>query len=608
MQSTIDAYRSGGFEAGQRIVETDVGSAAMGKITDLVSSIIAAENERLRERQNQVSAAIHRDTLVTGLAAVLAVTTMAVGGYLLIAAVRRSGRSHAALVASEERFRLLVQGVRDYAIFMLDPEGNVVSWNAGAERIKGYAPEEIIGRNFSTFYEPDARSEGEPQRILASAIAKGSFEGEGWRVRKDGSRFWASVVVTALRDTTGSLRGFAKVTLDLTSQRLNQEALERSREQLAQVQKMEVLGQLTGGVAHDFNNLLTVISGDLELLGRQPGSERQKRLIETAMRATDQGAALTQQLLAFSRQQALAPQVLDINRLVGNMSDLLRRTIGAAISVETVLAGGLWRTRIDPNQFQSALLNLALNARDAMEGGGKLTIETGNSYLDDDYAALHDEVTPGQYVLVAVTDNGIGMTPEVMERVFEPFYTTKIEGRGTGLGLSQVYGFIKQSGGHIKLYSEQGQGTTVKLYLPRYLGSDVSEAPAKGSIAISEELRGATVLLVEDDPNVREFTASALQGLGYRVLEAGDAPAALRLLDQDPNIVLLFTDVGLPGLNGRQLAEQAQQRIPSLKILFTTGYARNAIVHGGILDQRVELLPKPFTAEGLGRKLAEMLH
>jgi CheY-like chemotaxis protein len=289
------------------------------------------------------------------------------------------------------------------------------------------------------------------------------------------------------------------------------------------------------------------------------------------------------------------------------MSDLLRRTIGSAISVETVLAGGLWRTRIDPNQFQSALLNLALNARDAMEAGGKLTIETGNAYLDDNYAALHEEVTSGQYVLVAVTDNGIGMITEVMERAFEPFYTTKIEGRGTGLGLSQVFGFTKQSNGHIKLYSEPGQGTTVKLYLPRHLGNDLPEASAQRPLDASHVLRGATVLLVEDDPNVREVSALALQVLGYQVLEAVDAPSALRLLDQNSNIALLFTDVSLPGLNGRQLAEQAQERVPNLKVLFTTGYARNAIVHGGILDQGVELLPKPFTAEALGRKLAEML-
>ena len=438
------------------------------------------------------------------------------------------------MAASEERFRLLVQGVRDYAIYMLDPEGNVVSWNDGAARINGYRPEEIIGRNFSLFYEPEAQREGEPQRVLAAAVAEGAFEGKGWRVRKDGSRFWASVAVTALYDPGGKLRGFAKITRDLTIARLNQEALERSREQLMQAQKMEAVGQLTGGVAHDFNNLLTAIIGSLELLGREDGFERHRRLIETARRAAEQGAALTQQLLAFSRQQPLAPEVLDINRLVAGMSDLMRRTIGARIAIETVLVGGLWRTRIDPNQFQSALLNLALNARDAMEGGGKLTIETANAYLDDDYAARHAEVTSGQYVLVAVSDTGTGMSREVMDRAFEPFYTTKTEGRGTGLGLSQVFGFIKQSGGHIKLYSEPGQGTTVKLYLPRYLGSDVARGEHPKTAA--QPAKGATILLVEDDPNVREFSAFALQGLGYRVLEAADAASALGVLDQNPDI------------------------------------------------------------------------
>jgi PAS domain S-box-containing protein len=605
MQKTIDAYRSGGFEAAQRIVNTDVGSQAMSNITGLVASIIAAENDVLGERQSEVAAAIERDKLVTAVAAILALIVTGLGCVLLAAALRRSGRAHGALAASEERFRLLVQGVQDHAIYMLDPEGNVVSWNEGAARIKGYRPEEIIGRHFSLFYEPEAQQEGEPQRVLASAVADGGFESEGWHVRKDGSRFWASVTVTPLHDAIGKLRGFAKITRDLTKERLNQEALDRSREQLLQAQKMEALGQLTGGVAHDFNNLLTAIIGSLELLGRRDRSERNRRLIETARRAAEQGAGLTQRLLAFSRQQPLAPEVLDINRLVSGMSDLLRRTIGAGIAIETVLAGGLWRTRIDPNQFQSTLLNLALNARDAMEGAGKLTIETGNSYLDDDYAAWNAEVTPGQYVLIAVTDTGNGMSREVMDRAFEPFYTTKAEGQGTGLGLSQVFGFIKQSGGHIKLYSEPGQGTTVKLYLPRYLGSDV--APGEHSKIAAQPAKGAAILLVEDDSNVREFSAFALQGLGYRFLEAADAASALGILDQNPDIDLMFTDVGLPGLNGRQLAEQARRRAPHLKILFTTGYARNAIVHNGILDYRVELLAKPFTVNALGRRIAEML-
>jgi PAS domain S-box-containing protein len=607
MKKTIDAYRSGGFAAAQRIVKTDVSSRAMSHITGLVASVIAAENDLLRERQAEVAGAIDRDKSVTALAALLALIVMGLGCVLLVAALRGSSRAHVALAQSEERFRVLVQGVRDYAIYMLDPEGNIVSWNEGAARIKGYRPEEIIGRNFSLFYEPEAQREGAPQRVLAAAVAEGAFEGEGWRVRKDGSRFWASVAVTALHDPGGKLRGFAKITRDLTIARLNQEALDRSREQLLQAQKMEAVGQLTGGVAHDFNNLLTAIIGSLELLGRRDGLERNRRLIEIARRAAEQGAGLTQQLLAFSRQQPLAPEVLDINRLVAGMSDLLRRTIGVGIAIETVLAGGLWRTRIDPNQFQSALLNLALNARDAMEGAGKLTIETGNAYLDDDYAARHAEVTPGQYVLVAVSDTGTGMSPEVMDRAFEPFYTTKTEGRGTGLGLSQVFGFIKQSGGHIKLYSEPGQGTTVKLYLPRHLGSDVTNARGEHPKTAARPAEGATVLLVEDDPNVREFSAFALQGLGYHVLEAADAASALGFLDQNPDIDLMFTDVGLPGPNGRELAEQARRRAPHLKVLFTTGYARNAVVHNGILDHGVELLAKPFTVEALGRRLAEML-
>jgi CheY-like chemotaxis protein len=285
----------------------------------------------------------------------------------------------------------------------------------------------------------------------------------------------------------------------------------------------------------------------------------------------------------------------------------LRRTLGETIAIETVLAGGLWRCHIDPNQLESALLNLAVNARDAMPNGGKLTIETGNTYLDEEYAATHEEVTAGQYVMLAVSDTGTGMSPTTMARALEPFFTTKEEGQGTGLGLSQVYGFVKQSGGHIKLYSEPGQGTTVKVYLPRYTGNGADESPPERHAIPTPPAGGQTVLLVEDDPDVREFSASALSDLGYRVLEAPDSSTALILLDEHPKIALLFTDVGLPGLNGRQLADEARRRVPDLKVVYTTGYARNAIVHHGVLDAGVDLLAKPFTAEGLGRKLQEVL-
>jgi CheY-like chemotaxis protein len=372
---------------------------------------------------------------------------------------------------------------------------------------------------------------------------------------------------------------------------------------------------LTGGIAHDFNNILHVILGNLEALQRlaaagsdRPGTAEFDRFVANAVRGAERAATLTQRLLAFGRRQPLSPTALDVNRLVAGMSDLLRRTLGETIGVETVLGGGLWRTIADANQLESALLNLAVNARDAMPTGGKMTIETANTYLDEAYAAAHQEVQAGQYVMVAVSDTGTGMTREVMEKAFEPFFTTKAVGHGTGLGLSQVYGFVKQSGGHLKLYSEPGEGTTVKLYLPR-LTSGIS--PHEES-SIESHLPAGTgnqsILLVEDDPDVRASTVSMLRELGYGVAAAADGPSALRLLDDSPDVALLLTDVGLPGgLNGRQLAQEATRRRPALRVLFTTGYARNAIVHHGRLDPDVELIAKPFSLASLGAKLRQVL-
>jgi CheY-like chemotaxis protein len=315
---------------------------------------------------------------------------------------------------------------------------------------------------------------------------------------------------------------------------------------------------------------------------------------------------LTHRLLAFARRQPLAPQIVDVNKLVGSMSELLHRTLGETIEVETVAAAGLWRTQVDLNQLESAILNLAVNARDAMPRGGKLTIETGNTWLDERYAATHAEVVAGQYVLIAISDSGEGMSEETLAHVFEPFFTTKPEGRGTGLGLAQVHGFVKQSGGHIKLYSELGHGTTVKIYLPRYMQADEPEAVSDHAAANLRDGR-ESVLLVEDDEDVRLYAAEALETLGYDVFQAAEAQSALRILDEHPGIALLFTDVGLPGLNGRKLAEKARRRSPSLKILYTTGYASNAVVHNGILDAGVELLSKPFTTEALAHKFDQLL-
>ncbi|BBK40218.1 hypothetical protein STVA_02380 [Allostella vacuolata] len=398
---------------------------------------------------------------------------------------------------------------------------------------------------------------------------------------------------------------------------LRAESLRRedTEAQLRQSQKMDAIGRLTGGVAHDFNNLLTVVTGNLDLVLRRLGDgadPRVRRGVAGALEGARRAALLTQRLLAFARQQPLDPKPTDANRLVGGMSDLLRRTLGELVEVETVLAGGLWPIFVDAPQLENALLNLAVNARDAMADGGKLTIETANAHLDDAYARSHDEVTAGQYVMVAISDTGAGMPPDVIARAFDPFFTTKPLGEGTGLGLSQVYGFVKQSGGHVKIYSEPGQGTVVKVYLPRYIArsrdGDADAAASDQAAAGGREMgRGQTILIVEDDPGVRMVSVDCLTDLGYRVLDAGDAATALRLLDQHPEVSLLFTDVVLPqGLNGRQLADEARRRRPGLPVLFTTGYTQNAIVHNGMLDPGVDMIGKPFTLAEVARKLAQV--
>jgi signal transduction histidine kinase len=389
---------------------------------------------------------------------------------------------------------------------------------------------------------------------------------------------------------------------------------ERAEAQLRQAQKMEALGQLTGGVAHDFNNMLAIIVGNLDMLIRRlSGQEKLLSLAENALSGANRAAALTKGLLAFSRQQPLDPRPADINKCVGDMSELLRRSLGEHIAVETVLGGGLWRAFVDVPQLESAILNLAVNARDAMTagsedgvGGGRLTIETSNAFLDKAYADTHAEVIPGQFVLVAITDTGGGMTAEVMERAFDPFFTTKGLGEGTGLGLSQVHGFLKQSRGHIKLYSELGVGTTVKLYLPRdTTGLVMAETPAVRAVT---PIDGRfTVLIAEDDPGVRMFAVSAARELGYTVIEADSAAVALERLARNPEITVLLTDVVMPVTTGRQLVDAALVVRPDLKVIYMTGYTRNAIVHNGTLDAGTRLLTKPFTLEQLDRELRDAL-
>jgi PAS domain S-box-containing protein len=518
-------------------------------------------------------------------------------------------RTEEELWQSQEQLRLLVQGVTDYALYMLDLNGCVSSWNAGAERIKGYTRDEILGHHFSRFYTDEEREAGVPNKALQQAAAEGRWETEGWRLRKDGSRFWAHVVVDAIRNDAGELIGFAKITRDVTDRKNAEQELAQAREALFQSQKMEAVGQLTGGVAHDFNNLLTVIIGGLDTIARSKPTDtvRIRRALELSRHAADRAAGLTSRLLAFSRKQPLEPTPCDLNALVRDMADLLHRTLGEQIELETVLSPRLWTVEIDQNQLESAVLNLAVNARDAMPSGGKLTIDTQNTFLDESYAATDAEVRPGQYVMISVSDTGSGMSKSTLVRVFEPFFTTKEPGRGTGLGLSMVYGFVKQSGGHVTIYSEDGQGTTVKLYFPRHLLSDATLGEEGNAPEYPSASDDEVVLVVEDNPEVRAFSVMSLSELGYRVLQAADAEAALTILRSDRRVDLLFTDVVLPGRTGKVLADESAIARPGLKVLFTTGYSRNAIVHHGRLDAGVRLLQKPFTFDQLASRVREVL-
>ncbi len=430
-----------------------------------------------------------------------------------------------------------------------------------------------------------------------------------------------SVDITERKRAAAQLRAFADTLEERVSERTREleaenRAREKAEEALRQAQKMEAVGQLTGGVAHDFNNLLTVVQGGLDMIGRQiPALEpsaavpRIVRGKDMALEGVRRAVKLTSRLLAFARQQPLMPKSIDANKLVGGICELLSRTVGQATYLETVLAAGLWRTHADANQLENAILNLTVNARDAMPKGGKITIETANCYLDEAYVnALAEPVKAGQYVLIAVTDTGVGMDQSTLAHAFEPFFTTKGVGKGTGLGLSQVYGFVLQSAGHVTIYSELGEGTTVKIYLPRYFGPEDQAEELDPSSDAAGAIGAECILVVEDDDALRLYTVEMLSDLGYSVLTAANGPAALDIIDRGYSVDLLFTDIVMPGgMNGRQLADEAVRRRPGLKVLFTTGYSRNAIVHHGRLDPGVQLISKPFSFEQLGTKVRALL-
>lgn len=496
---------------------------------------------------------------------------------------------------SEERFRLLVQGVTDYAIYMLNTRGEVVSWNRGAQRFKGYAEDEIIGQHFSKFYTDEDRATNLPARALATAEKEGRFEQEGWRVRKDGSRMWAHVIIDPLRDDSGVLIGFAKVTRDISEKRATEKSLEQARAQLFQAQKMEAIGQLTGGVAHDFNNLLAVLLGNLELARKRVSHDpKLLQFVDNCLEASRRGAALTQRMLAFARQQDLKIGSVDVPELVLGMAELLQRSIGSTIQIHTSFPIGLKKARADANQLELALLNLVLNARDAMPDGGAITISASAAKME----RAADGLGAGEYICLTVADAGEGMDEATLARAVEPFFTTKGVGKGTGLGLSMIHGFAAQSGGKLLLKSRKGHGTQAQLWLP------VSIAPAKTlaedahNTSVRSHLRPLSILVVDDDRLVLMNTAAMLEDLGHQVHEAASARQALKILQRE-QLDLIITDQSMPNMTGTELIEEVRKTHPSIPCILASGYADARL--GG--EASVPKLNKPFTQESLARSI-----
>jgi len=495
---------------------------------------------------------------------------------------------------SERQFRLLVKGVTDYAIYLLDPNGIVTNWNDGAERIKGYKAEEIVGQHFSRFYTEADRAAGLPAAALHTALTVGRFEAENWRVRKDGALFWANVVIDAIRDDGGRLVGFAKITRDITQRRETERKLQDAQIQRAYAQKMEALGQFTGGVAHDFNNMLMIVSGHAQMLRKRVADDpKLLRGIEAIELACRQAESLTRQLLTFSRRQPLHAENVRVDACIESIRAMLGSSLGSGVRMIANIPPDTWPIRIDINEFELAVVNLALNARDAMSQGGVLTITTENVVLQGPETA---QKLAGEFVALSVSDNGSGIAEDILPRVFEPFFTTKHRAKGSGLGLAQVHGFAHQSGGTVTIRSALGQGTTVTLLLPR---APNEEEVRPDSAAGPHEKRTGTVLLVEDNPEVAEVTADLLEQLGYRAEQAGDAEAALEAIQQQ-SFDLVVSDVVMAGpMDGLGLARALRQRNPGLPILLVTGYTQR----GDLLDDEFTVIRKPFRLAELSRAI-----
>jgi PAS domain S-box-containing protein len=537
--------------------------------------------------------------------------------------ITKRNRTEAALKHVSERLEAILSNTT-MAVFMMDERQHCNFMNKAAEELTGYTFEEVQGRSLHDVVHhtyPDGRPFPIEECAIDRALPENSqTQGEEVFVHKDGSFYPVGFTASPMRDDAGRPVGTVIEVRNLTEELKARDAVQRFNAelearvdaamaerdqfaaQLVQAQKMEAVGQLTGGIAHDFNNLLQVIGSNLQLLQRDlPENYPRHQRVHNALYGVARGAKLASQLLAFGRQQPLEPKPINIARLIRGMDDMLRRTLGEAIEVETIISGGLWNCIADPGQVENMILNLAINARDAMEHHGKLTLEAGNALLDDAYASQHAEVVPGQYIMLAVTDTGGGIPKDVIGKVFDPFFTTKGPGEGTGLGLSMVYGFVKQSGGHVNIYSEEGQGTTVRIYLPRTRQEEQVEPvdPVYSPTAITGEM----VLVVEDDDEVRATAIELLGDLGYSVIEAPDADSALAIVNSGLKIDLLFCDVIMPGaVKSTDLARKAKKRLPDVAVLFTSGYTQNAIVHSGRLDDGVELISKPYTRERLAQK------
>ncbi len=513
--------------------------------------------------------------------------------------VTEQTRMESALRESEQSYRLLIEGVHDYAIYMLDTHGRVRNWNIGAERIKQYKAGEIVGQHFSIFYTEEDRANDVPIRALQTATREGRYEAQGWHVRKDGTQFFADVGIDAIRDSDGELIGFAKITRDITEQRAAQLALEQSREQLTQAQKMEALGQLTGGIAHDFNNLLMIMGGHAQLLQKRLTEAKDLQSIEAIRAAAGRGEKLTRQLLAFSRRQTLTPVTVDLRSRIDAVREMLSASLRGNIELVCDVEDSIWPVQVDLGELELALVNVAVNARDAMPEGGKITVSARNVVLRPGSAAGQIE---GDFVALAVIDTGTGIPPEVVQRVFEPFFTTKPVGKGTGLGLSQVHGFAQQSGGAVTIDSKAGEGTAVTIYLPR--GAAEMPAAVEEPAKVDGNALG-TILMVEDSREVAEVTGTLLEQLGYRVVKAENAAEALRHLSQGIDFDLLFSDIVMPGtLNGFALAKECSERYPGIPILLTSGY--NDAAQAAASD--FPILRKPYDISALERAVATSLN